>query len=339
MKINSIELAQIKQRVKAANVSKLREKVHDIPEDLQISRTHRVFSGVDDLPSGIATNHITEGCLVLEGGAFRGVYTSGVLDALMEADINLRATVGVSAGALNGASYVCGQIGRAARINLTYRHDSRYVGAQAMVQNHGVIGFDFMFHEADKEHPMDMIRFNAPNRRFVAVATNCVTGQPAFFEKGKCTDIFQACRASASMPYVSQMVELDGQPYLDGGCSMCIPFPWALAEGYEKIIVVKTRPNDYRNEVEPKNHSITKTMYMNYPEFEKNLENMDERYNDECNELEKLRRQGRVYVICPSRDPDIGRLERNMEKLGDLYYLGYNDVLDQLDQIRFYLNS
>lgn len=42
-----------------------------------------VYSGADRLPSGRAAGGITEGCMVLEGGAFRGVYTSGVLDALI----------------------------------------------------------------------------------------------------------------------------------------------------------------------------------------------------------------------------------------------------------------
>ena len=98
----------------------------------------QVYSGIGKLPTGRASDNITEGCIVLEGGAFRGVYTSGVLDALMEEDINMRCTVGVSAGALNGVNYVSGQIGRSGRINLRYRHDSRYVGAKAIKKNKGI---------------------------------------------------------------------------------------------------------------------------------------------------------------------------------------------------------
>lgn len=340
MNVRSLqEEHSIFDKVKEIPLERMKEIPLEKVKEIQESRQHRNFSGIDDMPSGMATNHVTEGCIVLEGGAFRGLYTGGVLDALMEADINMRCTIGVSAGSLNGINYVSGQIGRGSKINLKYRHDSRYVGPQAYVQNHGVIGFDFMFNEVNEDIPMDYIRFNAPNRRFVAVATNCETGEPTYFEKGKCSDIFAACRASASMPYVSQMVEIDGKPYLDGGCSQFIPYPWAIEQGYEKIIIVRTRPDSFRNVLEPKNHSVTKTMYFNYPEFEKNLENMDERYNQECNEIETLRKEGRVYVISPSQEIDVGRLERDMEKLGGLYYLGYNDVLDQLDQIQAYLSS
>jgi hypothetical protein len=143
----------------------------------------QVYSGIGALPSGSASDNITEGCMVLEGGAFRGVYTSGVLDALMEEDINMRCTVGVSAGALNGVNYVTGQIGRSGRINLRYRHDSRYVGAKAIRRNKGIIGFDFVFGDMDRVPPLDKKRFMDRSRQFYIVVTNLKTGRTEYLEK------------------------------------------------------------------------------------------------------------------------------------------------------------
>ena len=111
---------------------------------------NKVYSKLDTIPTGVASNDITKGCLVLEGGAFRALYTEGVLDVLMENDINFECVVGVSAGALNGCNYVAGQIGRAALINLTYRHDERFVGPKAFLKNKGVIGFD-LYHLGRKD--------------------------------------------------------------------------------------------------------------------------------------------------------------------------------------------
>ena len=165
-----------------------------------MNKKNKVFSGLDRLPKGLASEQLTEGCVVLEGGAFRGLYTSGVLDALMEAGINLSCTVGVSAGALNGMNYVSGQIGRSGRLNLTYRHDSRYVGLKAIRKNRGVIGFDFILKNVNKEDPLNEERFFRPDRRFIVVATDCITGRPRYFEKSEGETIFQAVRASASMP-------------------------------------------------------------------------------------------------------------------------------------------
>ena len=200
----------------------------------------KAYSGVAALPTGQYTGPLTPGCMVLEGGAFRGVYTSGVLDALLQAGIQMQCTIGVSAGALTGLNYVAGQIGRAARINLTYRHDPRYVGPKALRRNRGVIGFDFLFDTVNQWEPFDEATFARTDRRFLAVATDCTTGRAVYFEKGACPALFQAVRASASMPFVSKPVWIDGMPYLDGGCADKIPYAWALAAGFEKIIVVRT---------------------------------------------------------------------------------------------------
>ena len=160
--------------------------------------SNKIFSGINELPSGEASDKITEGCLVLEGGAFRGVYGEGVLDALMEEGINLSCTIGVSAGAMNGLNYVSGQIGRSARFNLRYRHDQHYVGLPAVRNNGGLIGFDFAFEEYDKIDPLNKERFYDPKRRFLAVATNILTGKPEYFDRDTCSDIMRAIRASAS---------------------------------------------------------------------------------------------------------------------------------------------
>ena len=151
----------------------------------------KVYSKIDELPNGIASNELTEGCLVLEGGAFRGLYTSGVTDALMQNNINLSCTIGVSAGALNGLNYVSGNIGRSARINLRYRHDSRYVGIKAFEHNKGIIGFDFVLDHINSSDPMNTENFWNKDKRFIVSATNCNNGEPSYFEKGKCSNILK----------------------------------------------------------------------------------------------------------------------------------------------------
>lgn len=296
-----------------------------------------VYSGVDQLPSGRASGGITNGCMVLEGGAFRGVYTSGVLDALMEAGINLQCTIGVSAGAMNGVNYVTGQIGRSARVNLQYRRDPRYVGLHACHVNHGIIGFDFVFGAYNEMDPLDQEALYHGGRRFVAVAANCRTGETEYFETGKCKNILKAIQASASMPYVSRPVLVDGVPCLDGGCTDKIPFGWALRNGYEKVVVVRTRPNDYRKEVHERSAKLARRVYRKYPAFAEALGQSDRSYNRQCDLLQQLRRQGRVFVISPSEPVTIGRLEKDMEKLGRLYHLGYADARRQLEDLRAYL--
>lgn len=299
----------------------------------------RTFSGINQLPKGDASDKITPGCIVLEGGAFRGIYGEGVLDAFMKHDINMQCTIGVSAGALNGLNYVAGHIGRAARINLGYRFDKRYVGLKALKQNHGLIGFNFLFDDTKDFYPFNEERFFQPEREFIAVVTDCNTGKPLYFRKDNCSDIYKAIQASASMPYVSKMVDVDGIPCLDGGCSDKIPYNWAIQRGFEKIIVVRTQTRSYRKkEDKTKSERMMKRMYRKYPEFESRLEKMDMDYNRQCDEIEELEKQGRILVIAPSKDLKVGRIEKDLEKLGRQYHLGYSDAEKRMEEIKKYLD-
>lgn len=302
-------------------------------------KNDKVFSGLALLPKGNASKELTEGCIVLEGGAFRGVYGEGVLDALMEAGINFQTTIGTSAGALNGMNYVSGQIGRAARINLEYRHDSRYVGTQAFLNNGGVVGFDFAFNELE-DLPFNYERFMEPERRFIAVVTNIETGKAEYMEKGVCSDIIKACQASASMPVFSKAVEIDGQYYLDGGCADKVPYQWALDQGFKKIVVVKTRAADYQKPPmsEQEKKAFT-AVFHNHPAFCDVYAKSDVAYNRQYAEIERQHRRKNLFCIAPSKTIEVSRLEKDMEKLGELYYLGYQDGRRILPELKEYLES
>ena len=289
------------------------------------------------LPEGHAKDILTEGCIVLEGGAFRGLYTQGVLDVLMQEDINMSCTIGVSAGALGGMNYVAGQIGRSARVNLRYRHESDYIGIGALKRDHGITGFSYLFNEISWQDPLDMERFNDPRRRFVVTATDIETGENEFFEKGICSDMFTACAASASVPYISEAVELEGGRYLDGGIACRIPFQWALDQGYEKVIVVRTRDRDYRKRIHmPLN--LTRVEYHRYPALKAALDEESARYNVLLDRLDMLEESGRIFVITPSQPVEIRRFEGDLDALYELYQLGRKDAEERLAELKAYLN-
>ena len=303
------------------------------------NRNKKVWSKIDKIPKKKASDNITKGCLVLEGGAFRGVFTNAVVDYLMYQDLNFESVIGVSAGALNGLNYVAGQIGRGGRVNLTYRHNPSYVGLKAIKESKGVYGFDFVFNDFNEIEPLDMERVNSGRQRFVAVATALKDGKPAYFELGKTPDIFQAVRASASMPFVSKPVIVEGEKYLDGGSGDKIPCQWAIDEGYDKIVAVSTRPKGFRKDESEKNADRIRRFYHKYPEFAEGLIHVNHFENEQRAYMEKLHDEGRIYVIYPTDFiNDVGRLEGDMEKLGHLYYVGYEETKKHMDELRAYLN-
>jgi predicted patatin/cPLA2 family phospholipase len=305
-------------------------------EDEMVATFSKNYSGLDKIPSGHAGDMVQEGCLVIEGGAFRGMYNEGVLDAFMLNDINIRTVIGVSAGALAGMNYVSGQIGRSARANLGYRHDSRYIGRRAFRKSHSIIDIDFLLKTFEKYEPLDRDRLLSDDRHFIAVATSCMDGETKYYDKENCTNILEAVKASASMPYVAPMVNIDGTLCLDGGCSCKIAYQWALDHEFEKIVIVKTRERGYRK---PQKKSETAfRFYREYPEFAGKLANSNIEYCRECDEIDELERTGRAYVVAPSSHVTVGRLEPDLEKLGELYWQGYNDALSQMEELKKYLN-
>lgn len=301
--------------------------------------TTKVYSGMDDLPIGTASDHITDGLLVLEGGAWRGMYTQGALDAMMEEDLNLSAIIGVSAGALSGLSYASGQIGRSVHLNLHYRHDRNYTGTGALLRDHGVTGFSYLFNEISKEWPLDEERFFDPSRRFVTVCTNIDTGEPEYFEKGKCTDIFKAIQASATVPYVSEAVEIDGKRYLDGGIAQKIPLDWALEQPEQKIILIRTRDRAFRKTLKATNRFAKLEYGKKYPNLMWDLYEEGEHYNILINRIDQLEEAGRLFVLAPSEPVTISRFEGDVENLADLYWLGYNDAKNASQAMKDYLND
>ena len=279
--------------------------------------------------------------LSLEGGAFRGVYTSGVLDVLMENGVEFDAVAGVSAGAMNGMNFISGQIGRSGRVAMYYGRDKRYVGPQAVLRSHSIIGFDFIFGEmSDQLDPFDNEAFYKNPTKYYAIATNCLTGQPMFFDRDRCSDIFSGVRASASMPLLSSFVNVDGVPYLDGGISYAIPYKWTIRNNHEKAVLVLTRQKGYRKQ--PVSYHMKEMYYRrykDYPALMRRLFSIPARYNHMMEEVDRLEEEGRLFILRPQKPVRVSRLERSMDKLEDLYTEGRLETMHRMAELKAYLNG
>lgn len=277
--------------------------------------------------------------LVLEGGAMRSLYTSGVLDVFMNNNIDIDCTVGVSAGALVGSNYVSNQKGRTANININYCKDSKYIGVGAIKNNKGLIGFDYLFGEIAKDNPFDEKEFFSTKKRFVTGVTNCITGKTEYFDKDL-KNTYKLLQASSSMPLVSKIVEINGKPYLDGAIDCNVPIDWALDQGYEKIVVVLTRNKEYRKQpLSNKMKKMDNLVYKKYPNLLKTMYDRPNKYNETYDEIEKLERENRIFVFRPKNNVDISRLERDQDKLRDLYEEGIDEAEKQLENLKKYLNE
>lgn len=277
--------------------------------------------------------------LVLEGGALRGMYTSGVLDTFLKNNMEFECVAGVSAGALNAMSYISKQPGRSAKINLEYCDDPRYIGRKAFIKNKGIIGYDYLFGDISEDKvPFDFKSFENTNQRFVIVTTNCEKAETEYLEKSNCNDLFKAAQASSSMPLASAMVEINNNHYLDGAVTTSIPVKWALEQGYEKVVVVLTRDKTYRKPmITNKMKKLYKLAYHKYPELIEKLNTMPERYNKLQEELLELEKEGKIFIIRPEKEVTVSRLEKDKTKLENLYKEGIYEAEKNLEALKEYL--
>ena len=279
--------------------------------------------------------------LLLEGGSLRGLYTAGALDTLMEEDLYFPAVAGVSAGALNAVNYVAHEPGRSASINLRYRNDPRYFGPMAAFNGGSLFGLNFMLRDIPQVVPFDTDTFYHGGQRMVAVATCLQTGKPAYFEKGKTDfDFLEAVRASASLPLVSVPVHIGKFSYLDGGCSCPIPLEWAQTEGFAKIVIITTRHKGFRKTMPGQRMiNLYDDFYGDKTLFLATLLTQEVRYNALMDQIDALEAAGKLFVLRPSQPIEIGRFEKNTERLLDLYNRGRREMRDQLDALRAYLEA
>ena len=261
--------------------------------------------------------------LILEGGGMRGVFTCGVLDSLMDRGIRFPYTIGVSAGACNGLSYLSRQRGRAKYSNIDLLEKHRYIGLKHLILKGNIMDFDLLFEEfPNRILPYDYAAYASTEERYEMVTTDCLTGRACYWEEKHSPErIIEIVRASSSLPFVCPIACVDGRPMLDGGIADSIPLERARALGYSDNVVVLTRNKGYRKPEKPT--PVPFPFYRKYPALREAIARRNSLYNEQIARVEALERRGELTVIRPLAPILIGRLERDTRKLLDLYKEGY----------------
>ncbi|MBQ9133533.1 MAG: patatin family protein [Clostridia bacterium] len=276
--------------------------------------------------------------LILEGGAMRGMFTAGVIDVMMENGIEPDGAVGVSAGAAFGCNYKSRQIGRAIRYNMRFCKDRRYGGMYSLLTSGNLYNTDFCYGEVPLKHDVfDFETYKNNPMEFYVVCTDVETGEAVYRRYDSFEDHgFEWIRASASMPLVSQIVEIDGQKLLDGGIADSIPIRFFERAGYDRNIIVLTQPAGY---VKKKNAllPLMKLVYRKYPKLIAAIANRHLMYNETLAYIAEKEKRGELLVIRPETKLPIGRVEKDPEKLREIYNIGRAVAEKQLDAIQTFL--
>ena len=277
--------------------------------------------------------------LVVEGGGMRGVYSSGVLDFFIEKDLFFENNYGVSAGACHLCSYLAKQYKRAFRVNVDYLNDKRYCSVHSLLKTGNLFGAEMLYDIIPNELDLfDYDTYNKNESNFYVVITDINTGTPEYVKIGDLKKDIIYVRASSSLPLLAQNVKINDKEYLDGGISDSIPIKKSIADGNKKNVVILTRDSTYRkgkNSLMP----IIKLKYKKYPNFVKSMADRYIVYNEILDFIKELENNGDVFVIRPKKPVNIGRTEKNREKLEALYNDGYNDAKDCYEELLKYLGK
>jgi len=275
--------------------------------------------------------------LVLEGGGMRGLYTVGVTDCLLEHGILIKDVYGVSAGACQGCNYLAGQVRRGERVWTGYLDDKRYCSVYSLIHTGDLFGADMCYNIIPNQlDPYDYEAYRRNVGTFTIVVTNCLTGQAEYFTPKDLAGSMEIVRASASLPLVSNMVMIDGVPYLDGGVADAIPLAKSISDGHGKNILVLTRQPGYRKEPDGA-VKLYELKYRRYPALIEALKTRHERYNAALDLIEAEEKAGRALVIRPATKPDVGRVEKDAAKLHALRDEGYRQTEKMIEEIREFI--
>ena len=276
--------------------------------------------------------------LVLEGGAMRGLFTAGVLDVFMENGIKFDNVIGVSAGACFGCNYVSGQVGRTIRYNMKYAGDKRYCSVSSLIRTGDIFGGEFCYHtlptELDKFDEAAFIDSGIP---FYMVVTDIETGEAGYHRMRDASyEELEWMRASSSMPLVSNIVEIGGGKYLDGGMTDAIPLKASEALGCDKNVTVLTKPRGYR-----KSHEKTMPLIrLKYREFPNLIRAMDIRhitYNEQLDHVLAQEKAGTNFVICPKSPLPLGHICHDPLVMREAYEIGRNEANELMPALERFL--
>lgn len=277
--------------------------------------------------------------LILEGGGLRSLFSAGILDSWMTKDIHFDGIFGVSGGALFGCNFKSHQIGRALRYNIKLKDDPRYMGIRSLLRTGNIVGAEFAYHTVPMEIDVfDNEAFRNDPAAFYVVTTDIESGLPHYHQiESFDYEGLEWMRATGSMPLVSTPVPLQGHLHLDGGMSDSLPLKAAQGMGYEKNVVILTRPRGYRKK-KTKLTPLFRLFCSKYPKIAEVMDRRADEYNKQLDYLIDQEQKGNTLLIFPDNDLGIGRIELKEDKMRAVHTIGLNKGDELAEKIKEFLS-
>ena len=275
--------------------------------------------------------------IVIEGGAMRSIYAAGILDYFLDQKIEIPNVLAVSAGAYAGMNYVSGQKGRVLDAVIKPLEEYKYLGIGTFFKKGTFFDMEYLFNEVPKKKaPFDFEAFLNSAKHFLISTTDCITGKCIYHDQFQNQDEFwKICKTANSLPFIAKITPINGVPMLDADA---IPVKKALGEGWDKLIVILTRKEDYRKKYRPLYQFFVRRVYRKYPELVRVLEERADTYNQSLELVKRLEEEGKALVFRPTRIA-VKNQESNVETLFRSYEHGYAQAEQRHEEIESFLTT
>ncbi len=265
--------------------------------------------------------------LVIEGGGFRCVFTSGVLDAFLINKFNpFNIYIGVSGGAISLSYYACNQYKDVFTMMKKMCVDGNFLSYSRAFSDQGYMNLSYMEKYAKQNNPLDLERIKElkKNKELYFVATNTDNGEAVYLEPNK-QNIYRCLRATSSLPFLTKSnCKINGIKLMDGAWSDPIPIKAAIDFGATKIIVLRTFPKDYR--ISGLNYLGLFAGYW----WIKNPK-MKNQYSNAVDDLKRRHKNVEIHQICPDDFLNTGLLGVGEDIVIKDYHYGLEKGMDFLN--------
>ncbi|MEG0275972.1 MAG: patatin family protein [Coprobacillus sp.] len=279
------------------------------------------------------------GALILEGGTFRPIFSCGIMDALIDNGIEFPYVIGVSAGITDGFSYVSKQVKRNYDILMNHRHDKRYVGMRNFIKEKSLFGLKFAYETIpNKIYPFDWNTFLSSTTQIKVGVTNAKTGLCEYLDGKELDKQCTMLKATCAIPFVFPVIHLNGNEYYDGGICDPIPVKKAMADGFDKMLIILTRPKGYMKQLSKANVMASRHLKKRYPLLVESLLTRHTMYNETVEYCESLEKEGKALILRPMEDVQIDSFEKDLTKIQRLYDYGYQLAIDKLGEIKKFVD-
>ena len=287
------------------------------------------------------TSNVFDCALAFEGGGYRAAYTAGFVVMLLEQGIYFDYACGISAGASHVLNYLSRDIPRTALAFMGIDGTERLGGMGTFLRGKGYFNADYMYEGClvDGFFPYDWNTFSANPARFRFQTFERDTGKTVTFGRENATDtlsLFKLARASSTIPIAMNPAPIDGITYYDGGLGEGAGIPLRMAErdGFDRVVLVTTRPAEYRKKpLSARTQRIMQRLLGRYPHLLEAVLTRNDRYNAELDYVAERERTGDVLVIRPDAMP-VGNGTLSATKLEAAYQQGYAQALREMPRVR-----